>query len=792
MIFVRPPVLALACLCSAIATTVNAQGSNVGSSTRSDSINLLHTTIALDLTNTANGVIRGDAAITFAPRVAGITTLPLDLLLPVDSVIMNGTPLTYTQAGEVLFVDLGGSFGPADTLTLTVSYHGNPPTDPSGFGGFYTLSTYQYDLGVAFDAIPHSYGRAWFPCFDNFVERCSFDFLVHTNGGRSVFANGALQEVTDLGNGGRITHWHMAEPIPSYLTSVAAGNYVALNDTFPSISGAQVPVVLAALPGNIAQVPGSFAHLQDAFNTFEQWFGPYRWNRVGYVLTSAGAMEHATNICYPDFAADGTLGNEDLIAHELSHHWFGDLVTCARPEEMYLNEGFADFCAKLHMEALYGTAAYNALVRSNHHEVVAKAHLADGGWFALSDVPQIVTYGETSYKKGSDVARTLRAVMGDSLFSAGFKRLFNNNAYSPMNSGAVRDSLQAGTGLDLEDFFNNWIFQPGGAAFMVDSFSVEPNGGLFDVLVHIRQKVRGGAALFHHVPTTLTCIDAAGQENRSTVDLDGEACDIAITCPFQPVAVRLNDDERLALATTVDTATIVSTGQKSLDNADLWLTTTSLAGPTEIRIEEFWVAADPAADNSIFVSPDRWWRVEGNIGAGTEMKLRFTVDGRPGVGTAFDQALVQDASFTEDSLLVLYRPNTAASWTPVPATIAFLGSHTDKFARIDMPGLQAGDYTIGWRMPSASTHEIIRDASGWRFFPDPASDRITVVAPGNAIRHREMLLLRDMNGRALMQAPLRSAVSMVDVSKINAQPVILSVRHADGTEKPIGHLHIVH
>src|SRR5690606_37344369 len=105
---------------------------------------------------------------------------------------------------------------------------------------------------------------------------------------------------------------------------------------------------------------------------------------------------------------------EDLIAHELSHHWFGDLITCARPEEMYINEGFADFCANLHMEQLYGPEAYQARVRSNHFQVVAQAHLRDTGWYALADVPQNVTYGETSYKKGSDIARTLRAVMGDS------------------------------------------------------------------------------------------------------------------------------------------------------------------------------------------------------------------------------------------------------------------------------------------------------------------------------------------------------------------------------------------
>jgi aminopeptidase N len=773
----------------------NAQVSAVGSISRSDSIDILHTGVALDLTNSSNGIIRGDVEIRFTPRVGNITTLPLDLLLPVDSVVMNGSMLGFTHPGEVLAIGLPGSYGPGDTLSLTVIYHGNPPTDPSGFGGFYTLSTYQYDLGVAFDAVPHSYGRAWFPCFDNFVERCTFDYWVHTTGGRSVFANGVLQGITDLGNGERITHWQLAEPIPSYLASVAAGNYATITDSFPSVTGAQVPVLLAALPGDTAHVRSSFAHLKDAFHTFEHWFGPYRWNRVGYVLTSAGAMEHATNICYPDFAADGTLGNEDLIAHELSHHWFGDLITCARPEEMYLNEGFADFCAKLHMEALYGPDVYKALVRTNHHQVVAAAHLQDGGWYALANVPQNVTYGETSYKKGSDIARTLRAVMGDSLFSAGFKRLFSNNAYTPMASAAVRDSLSAATGLDLTDFFNNWIFQPGGAAFMVDSFSVVQQGGLFATTVHIHQKTRGGAALFQHVPVSLTCINAAGAEFQTLVELSDEFSTIVVQAPFLPVTVRLNNDERLALSSTVDTATITATGQLNLPNADLWLSTTSFSAPAKVRIEEYWVPADPALDNSFFISPDRWWRVEAELPPGTAMKFRFTVDGREGVATAFDRGLMQDAGGTaivEDSLVVLHRTSPAAAWMPVPATIAFLGSHTDKFARIDMTGVESGDYAIGWRMHPTSIIRQGAEHSGWRFFPDPASEQITVVAPPTFARETATLLVHDLSGRLLDSLLLRSPTTPYDISGINAQTVILSVRFSNHKQIALGSLHIVH
>ncbi len=720
-------------LCTALSLTASAQTSAVGSATRSDSIDILHTRIELDLTQTANGLIRGDASITFTPRVLGIQLLPLDLLLPVDSVVMNGAHLSFNQPGEVLYITLPAPYAPGDTLTLHVCYHGNPTTDPSGFGGFYTLSNYQYDLGVAFDAIPHSYGRAWFPCFDNFVERCSFDFLVHTNANRSVFANGALQGISNLGNGDLITHWHLAEPIPSYLASVAAGNYTQLNDTFPSLSGNQVPVILAALAADTTKVRSSFAHLKNAFDTFEHWFGPYRWNRVGYVLTSAGAMEHATNICYPDFAADGTLSNEDLIAHELSHHWFGNLITCARPQEMYLNEGFADFCAKLHMEALYGTDAYMNLVRNNHHDAVAGAHLKDGGWYALANVPQNATYGETSYKKGSDIARTLRSVLGDSVFSAGFKHIFNQNAYTAMGSAALRDSLSVATGVSLTDFFSDWVFQPGGAAFMVDSFIVTPNGNQYDTQVFIRQKTRGGAAFFHQVPVSVTCIGAGGISHRTLANLGNEYGTVVVSSPFAPNTVRLNDDERLALSTTVDTVTITANGQKSLGQADLWLITSAITAPTKLRVEEYWVPADNATTNgTYFTSPDRWWRVEGNITPGTVIKLRFTVDGRDGQATAYDQGLMQDGSgspIMEDSLLILYRPDPSVAWTPVPSTTTFFGSHTDKYARIDMPGLTAGDYTFGWRMIPSLVPSVEDTERGWLYFPNPGSDMLHIEAP---------------------------------------------------------------
>lgn len=769
------------------------QGNALGSTTRSDSIDLLHTRIVLDLTGSSQGTIHGHAHLRFTPLVPGINRLQLDLIPEADSVIMQANQLPFTHANEVLTIALPGAYGPNDTLELSVHYGGQPATDPSGFGGFYLENNYQYNLGVAFTSVPHSYGRAWFPCFDNFVERCSFDLEVRTDTSRTVYANGALLGVVDEGVE-RMTHWRIDEPIPAYLVSVAAGNYTAMLDTFPSVAGHDVPVVVAALPADTVHVPPSFAHLQEAFNTFEQWYGPYRWNRVGYVLTSKGAMEHATNICFPDFTVDGTLDHEGLIAHELAHSWFGNLITCASPAEMYINEGFADFSSMLFFQAMYGDSAYMQMVRSNHRQVITKTHVVDGGWYALNAVPPDLTYGETTYKKGANVARTLRSVMGDSLFRVGMQRVFNNNAFSPVNSEQLRDSLQAASGVDLSDFFDDWVFQPGATAFRVDSFAVEPAGAGYHVQVHTSQRTRGGADLYHHVPVTLSFIGAQGQVQRAVVGLGGAMSTVAVDVDHEPVTVRLNDDDRLALATTWDTAT-VHTGSKALSQVDVRLVATGLDQPAHFRVEEYWVAADAYGDGGYRVSPDRWWRVEGDAPQQGSITMRIILDGRPGLPSAFDQGLMQDLdglAFHEDSLVVLYRPHPGSPWAVKPAPVSTLGNPNDRNARVDIPDLMPGDYAVAWRVLPVGVETTPARAHGWRYYPDPATTRLTVVAPEAGQAQGCVLVMTDLSGRSLAHFALHPGTNMLDVSWLARQTVALVLHQRDGGTIGLGRLHLTH
>lgn len=769
----------------------------VGDLTRSDSIDILHTTVDLDLRQADAGIIAGHATLTFVPRVAGITALPLDLLqLTVDSVTMGAGTLAFTQAGEELNVALDMAHGPSDTLTLTVHYHGDPVTDPSGFGGFYTLSTYQYDLGVAFDAVPHSFGRSWFPCFDNFVERCTFDYIVHTNGGRSVVANGLLVSGTDLGGGEKVTHWRIAEPIPAYLASVAAADYATVRDTFPSVAGVDVPVTLVAHPADTTHMKSSFIHLHNAFDTYEHWFGPYRWERVGYVLTSAGAMEHPTNVCYPDFAADGTLTDERLFAHELAHHWFGDLITCHRPEEMYINEGFAEYCSYLFQEDLYGRDAYMDLIRPVHRNMVMKAHLTDEGWYALNNVPEAFTYGDHTYKKGADFIHALRGYLGDTLFRTGFTRVLANDRYSDMSTEELRDSLSAATGRDLTDYFADWIQQPGWATFEADSMHWTQSGSVYPTTVFVEQKLRHADHYYHHVPVFLTFIGAGGQHWRTPapVLLDGQFCTANAAPPFAPEQVLLDEDQLLALATTTSVDSISTTGSHNQTLSDMWLHVQSLPEATRIRIEEYWTAADAGTDAPFLytVSPDRWWRVYGHFAEGTVINSQITLDGRTDQLTVTDPGLMADqgdVAFVEDSLVVLHRPDAHFPWTAWPdVTVSYLGPHTDRLAKFTINGMQPGDYTFGWKTSATGIAPIAGHAAAWRYYPDPADDTVTIDAPAGVRRAGLRVVLSDAKGATLLEQRLTGDRTRIDVSRIAPQTAVLTLVDADGTRTPLGAL----
>lgn len=728
-------------------------------------LDILHQRIDLDLTT--GNIITGHCTVSAVPREDGTTDFPLHLLaLTVDSVTSPDGLLAFTHTGIDLNIALANPANTSDTLLLTVHYHGDPLLDASGFGGFYTTGQYSYNLGVAFTSVPHSYGRAWFPCADNFTERNSYEFHITTPSTWNAWCNGELIAESQPTPSTLLRHWQINETIPAYLASVSASNYAVVRDSFPSIAGPQIPVALVARPPDTTNMKNSFINLQACFDSFEDWFGAYRWNKVGYVLTPQGAMEHSTSIHYPQSIADGSLSYQDIMAHELGHQWFGDLVTCDRPEEMYINEGFAEYLSYLFIEAVNGEQAFLNIVRNNHKKMVHRAHLLDEGWWALDSVPQDWTYGEHSYNKGAAIAHTLRGYLGDSLFSAGFTDFLTAHAFQPVNTEIMRDHLTAATGVDLTDFFADWVQQPGWAAFELRDASAVESGGSWTVDLTITQKLRGPASFYHNVPVTLTMLGAtATQQQRTTINVGGASTALQVSCPFEPHSYWLNDDDRLALAITGSFDTIPDGGfhPASLANMELVLPTPS--DTSYIRTEHYWVGPDNAPVDEAFafiVSPDRYWRVQGIFPDGVEARILF--DGRNTATGNLDPLLMGDTlgfPFHEDSLVALYRTHPGAAWTQWSSTINTLGSATDGFGRITIDSIAQGEYTLAWRKSAVGITDETAGTIVWTISPNPAQGSVLVSAGRSDINGSVTLL--DSIGRVSRTTQITDGLARFDL-----------------------------
>ncbi|MBL7899650.1 MAG: hypothetical protein JNJ99_14015, partial [Crocinitomicaceae bacterium] len=453
---------------------------------------------------------------------------------------------------------------------------------------------YYYNLGVGFESDPHNYGRVWHPCFDNFVERATYHFEILTDDGNTAYCNGTRDNVVAVGTDSLLTSWTLQTEIPSYLASVAVSSYTHVNQNyFSTMQGLNIPMWLAAHPSDTTNLKLSFVHLPDAMSSFENSYGPYVWERVGYVLVpfNAGAMEHATNIAYPQLTVNGTTTYEDLMAHELSHHWWGDWVTCKTAEEMWINEGMAKYSEHLFNESVYGFDEYMNLVRDNHYEVLHKAHINDSGYYALNAVPVKYTYGDHSYNKGADVVHTMRSYFGDAAFFDALQSVQNTYGGGNISSEEFMSHCNS-LGLDATSFFNAWILQPGFANFSVSDFDVTPSGINYEVSVLVDQKMKGGASFHQNVPLQITFMDQDWNTVTENIMMSGDYAVFNFTLPINPVFVGVNLNEKINDATTAMHQNITETGLLMWNYANVRFTVSDIQDSAFVRIEHNWVYPD--------------------------------------------------------------------------------------------------------------------------------------------------------------------------------------------------------
>lgn len=745
---------------------------------RIDKADLLHTEINLQIRNLAQKSIEGMARLAICMKDSNPDSIRFDLLkLTVSAVKVDNVNLSFSQNDSQLTVLLPSGIAQGDTLQFAISYSGQPVADPR-WGGFFFNGNYAYNMGVGMASNPHSFGRCWFPCFDDFRERSTYSFHITTDSGWKAVCNGLKGPDSTHADGSTTWNWEIIQPIPAYLASVAVGKYAFVESTYTGLNGS-IPILIAAEAKDTANVRKSFINLQAAMQCFESKFGPYPFDRIGFVAVpfNSGAMEHATNIAYPVYAIDGTLQFETLFAHELSHMWWGNQVTCRTEADMWLNEGWASYCESVFLECLYGTGAYYKELRQVQQDVNLNAPKRDNGWQPVSGIGSDITYGMHVYQKGALMVHNLRTVMGDSAFFAACKSYLSRYRFSDVSSEDLRHEFELYTPENLLPFFQHWIYEKGQIDVdlnFIERKEVSP--GISSVRFRVNENGRYKSGVNASVPLVIQAyMTDQTTETRTVVLKEGEA-EFAITeyNPGKLQYITINEGSGMLFGKNFERRKIGSTGNLSLPNVLLNLNVTQVSDTASLYIEHHWVPA-PSYENlnqsGIRLSCDRYWTVRGILPATFTSMAFFNYDGKPGI--YLDEDFMKNLQ-TEDSLVLLFRPDGEKAWQVHSDHTFQPGVKTDKTGRFWVNKLRAGDYALGIRdytitglaSHSASTQPLLE------VYPNPVGDQLWIKIKSGEIHQIEILT---MDGRSL-RVETGSKESTVTIATQNLPAGIYQIR----------------
>ena len=682
----------------------------------SDTIDVIHYEVNLDVLNLPAKILKGRTDVEFLVRQPSLQNIVLELKqMQVDSVkSQEGIPLEFMRSGDRLNITLATPVTPVDTTLISIWYHGVPFSE--SWGGFHFTSTYAFNLGVGFQSIPHNLGKAWFPCVDDFKDRALYDYHVRVAVNHKAVCGGLLQSVTANGDGTHTFHWHTNQTIPTYLASVAVGPYELVSDIFNGMED-DIPVTYYVRPADTGKVQGTFQNMNTIAAAYESRFGPYPFSRIGITGTALGAMEHSENIFYPNSSISGSPAGEWLYAHELSHMWFGDKVTCASAEDMWLNEGWARWCEILFTEMLYGEAEAEDYYKELHYSVLRNTHITDGGFRALSPMPQEYTYGSTVYDKGAVVAHSLRYYMGDSLFFNGVRSYLQQYAYNSANSYQLRDALEASSGMDLNGFFDFFVFTPGFTHYSVDSFNLILTCGNYRTVVYMKQKLRSAQTYAQDCRVDLSFMNSNREIETYQVNFSGAAGSDTVLLRWEPILVMPDIHHHLADATTDEIKTISTTGTYDFVNTFCKVNVTQVNDSAFIRVTHNWVAPDSlfVEQPGLTLSSNHYWSIEGIFPPGFSAKGNFSYN-----RNVLDGDIITNQN---DSIVLLYRPGTYSDWLPVDFTQTGIW----QLGTLTVNDLKPGQYTFAiWDEMYVGNNDIDSNHSLLHIFPNPAKDTFTI------------------------------------------------------------------
>jgi aminopeptidase N len=455
----------------------------------------------------------GEVTHTLSSLRDGLTHLDFDCAdLTISSARVNGKDTTFDLRDNKLRVNLAQPAKDGEKFDVNLQYEGKPTTglyfilpdkdDPSRPKEIWTQ-------GEAEDT--HHY----IPIYDYPNDRTTSEMILTVPGDWLTVSNGKLLSVQDAAGGMKTWTWRQSLPVSTYLISFVAGEYKEKKDTWHNI-----PVTYYVPRGLEDTMDPTFSRTKQMLDFFSERFGvAYPWEQYAQTAVDdfvASGMENvsattlsARDMVRPDLAGEKAEAADNLVSHELTHQWFGDLVTLKDWTNTWLNEGFATFGANLWEEHQYGVdAAAYRYWRDQNNWMPSKELFPIP--IVTRDINDSDEYVGNVYDKAGWVLNMLRKQLGDDAFFRTLKHYLEANRLQNVVTADLVKAIEESTGTNVDPFFDQWIYGAGAPRFTVKS-TYDAETKKVSLNVKQTQKVEGHVGLFR-VPVDIAITTAGGEK----------------------------------------------------------------------------------------------------------------------------------------------------------------------------------------------------------------------------------------------------------------------------------------
>jgi len=483
--------------------------------------------------------IVGRTTVSIRFRANGVVEVPLDLTsvdgsgagMRVSSVTASGAALDYTHEDDLLTIRLAEPGRVGRRIDVTVEYSGAPAAGlrigPNKYG----------DRTFFSDNWPNR-ARNWLPTIDHVYEKAMNEFVVTAPGHYQVVSNGVLVEETDLGDGARLTHWKQSVPISPWLYVLGVARFAVQN--VGDFDGKPIQTWVYAQDRDAGFYDFAVPTKQ-VLEFYDEHVGPFAYEKLANVTSPAtgGGMEAASAIMYGENSVTGdrSVRWRNVVIHEIAHQWFGNAVTEADWDHVWLSEGFATYFTLLFREHAYGRDDFVDGLKGASERVFAQ-YDEDPDYRIvhdnLDDMSR-VTSGAT-YQKGAWVLHMLRKRMGDEAFWAGIQAYYAAHMNGSATTDDFRRNMEEASGENLEAFFRQWLYQggnpdlegwwrydPTAQAVSIEINQTQTNVGPFDFPLEVGIYMGDSER-----PTAIHTVQVTSGFHRFVIPVDGEPDDVRL------------------------------------------------------------------------------------------------------------------------------------------------------------------------------------------------------------------------------------------------------------------------